>query len=292
DGVYAVFSNPLNAVRAAISAQQTLSSSTWTSVGGLLVRIAINFGSASKKGGDYLGKGVNRAGKLLPLAHGGQILISEETKAVVRGEDSTVELRKVGAAILDDPKILVEIHQVVAKGLRQDFPPLRSAQLQAPSGPVVTPDGRTYRIKRRFTKADEREFRAAAFRVFQERFRKRIDGLATVPGVTASMEDMGANAFTCTIINHAHDRGVAPITVHRGSDGFSMGAISYSFSENASANTANGWLSIQADDYEQYLSANFGLERRERLSPSEAAELLWNEFVKNAKISHDQDIPV
>jgi class 3 adenylate cyclase len=293
DGVYAAFANPLHAVRAAIAVQHAMLTSTWTAVGGLEIRIAVNFGSASKVGGDYLGKCVNRAGKLLPLAHGGQIIVTEETKAVVRAEDSAVEFRAAGAAILDDPNVLVEVHQVVANGLKQDFPPLRSARPQAPSGPVATPDGRTYRVKRCFTEADKTVFRASAFRVFRDHFRKRIDGLATVPSIAATMEDISARAFTCMIINQARGSVAAPITVHRGADDrWSLGDISYSFAESASSNSANGWLTIDADDYELYLNASFGLERRERLSPGEAAELLWNELVKNADIGHDQDVEV
>lgn len=288
DGVYATFAHPLEAAHAAIGAQQELAANDWTPVGGLSVRMAINFGSARKTNGDYLGKGVNRAGKLLPLGHGGQILATGETRAVVNAETSSVNFKKVGAHFLDDKSQLVEIFQIDAPGLKAGFPPLRTPRGEISTAPVRAPDGRTYRLRKEFTEADREKFRTSAFREIKDCFRELIDGLSVVPGVSATMEQMGGNAFTCSVINEARKHGVARITVRTSADKISIGDISYVWSAHADPRASNGWFSIEEDDYELHLRGAFGLERREQLSAREAAELLWAQFIERAEISHDR----
>ncbi|MBI1210013.1 MAG: hypothetical protein GC190_01000 [Alphaproteobacteria bacterium] len=288
DGVYVAFVNPVDAARAAITAQQRIAGTNWTSVGGLSVRMAIHFGSAKKTAGDYLGKGVNRAGKLLPLGHGGQILVTAETKGLVRAEDHSIEFKKVGAEILDDNSQVVEIFQVVSKGLQPDFPPLRGTRQEISSAPVHTSDGRTYRLKKQFTAGEREKFRRAAFRELRSQFREMIDALAVVDGISASFEEMGANAFTCSIINEAHKSGTAHITVRTSGESFLVGDLSYVWSAHADANTSNGWFSIDEDDYDLFLRGGMGSDRRDRLSPHEAAEVLWEQFIKQAEISYER----
>lgn len=68
-----------------------------------------------------------------------------------------------------------------------------------------------------------------------------------------------------------------------------LGDIYFSFSENAGDNTANGGFNISADDYELFLvqAMNVFGKGDERLTPDQAAETLWNEFVGNAGITYD-----
>ena len=66
--------------------------------------------------------------------------------------------------------------------------------------------------------------------------------------------------------------------------------FSYSFTENAPPNTANGMFTIEADEYELYLSSlmmSFGDRHRERLTPETAAEHIWEEFLQQAGVSSD-----
>ena len=59
-----------------------------------------------------------------------------------------------------------------------------------------------------------------------------------------------------------------------------FGDISYSFMENTPSNTAIGMFTVEADEYELYLSSMMGFgEQQERLTPEAAAEQLWENFL-------------
>ncbi len=87
DAFCAVFGEPAGAVMAAIAAQQWLSALSLPSDGGgapLKVRMALHSGVAEERDGDYFGPVLNRIARLLALAHGGQVLLSEAARALVR----------------------------------------------------------------------------------------------------------------------------------------------------------------------------------------------------------------
>ncbi len=69
-----------------------------------------------------------------------------------------------------------------------------------------------------------------------------------------------------------------------GREGF--GEISFSHEENAPSNRANGWFSIDADEYELFLKGSMGLDMSEKkLTAQEAAELMWANLLERAGIS-------
>jgi predicted ATPase len=76
-------------------------------------------------GADYVGVDVHRAARISAAGHGGQILISEATRAAVPG-DSGLAVRRLGTHRFKDLEAPIEIHQVLADGLATDFPPIRS----------------------------------------------------------------------------------------------------------------------------------------------------------------------
>ena len=84
DGVDIVFADPGAAVSAAHAIQTELSQVDWRETGPLRVRMAIDAGEVEARGGDYFGPVLNRAGRLLAAAHGGQVLLSGEAHAASR----------------------------------------------------------------------------------------------------------------------------------------------------------------------------------------------------------------
>ena len=67
-----------------------------------------------------------------------------------------------------------------------------------------------------------------------------------------------------------------------------VGDITYAFEENSPPGTASGILVVEHDDYELYLTPimmMFG-DQRNRLSPREAAEVIWTNFMEQAGISY------
>ncbi len=128
DGMLAVFDEPAVAVGAAIGAQHALDAAVWGDTGALRVRMAVHCGPAAERDGDYYGTTLNRAARLMALAHGGQIVASEAIALLVRDETLVhdAKLRDLGEHRLRDLSHVERVFQVDAPGLAGDFGPLRS----------------------------------------------------------------------------------------------------------------------------------------------------------------------
>ena len=136
DGVVAAFSSAESALRAAITAQRRMPAT------GLAVRMAVNTGEARRVGGDYRGRPLNRAARIMAAGHGGQILLSEVTAAIIRGGHAPLELIDLGEHHLRDLAEPERIWQVVHPDLKRSFPRLRDAgrisnNLPAPRSSLV-----------------------------------------------------------------------------------------------------------------------------------------------------------
>jgi predicted ATPase/class 3 adenylate cyclase len=113
DGVCAAFGSPMSAVDTAVSAQREL---------GLPVRMGIATGEAELRESDYFGTVLNRASRVMAAGHGGQILLVDSTAGLLSG----VDLLDLGPRRLRDLPTPVKVFQVLAPGLRSDFPPLQA----------------------------------------------------------------------------------------------------------------------------------------------------------------------
>jgi class 3 adenylate cyclase len=96
DGFFAAFPAADQAVTCALSAQRSLRAIDWhEAIGALKVRMAIHTGAIESENGDYHGPVVNRVARLEAIAHGGQVLVSEATRALV------VDRLPDGSSLLD-----------------------------------------------------------------------------------------------------------------------------------------------------------------------------------------------
>ena len=76
--------------------------------------------------GDYTSLEVHRAARIAAAGHGGQVLVSETTRALVSGMlPADVTIRDLGEHRLKDLRP-ERLSQLVAAGLPADFPPIRS----------------------------------------------------------------------------------------------------------------------------------------------------------------------
>lgn len=82
DGLLAAFDRPESALTAAVAGQRALDRHEWQETGPLRVRMAINSGSAEVRDGDFFGPAVNRVARLMAIGHGGQVLVSDATRAL------------------------------------------------------------------------------------------------------------------------------------------------------------------------------------------------------------------
>jgi predicted ATPase/class 3 adenylate cyclase len=127
DGVHAVFASAHDALEAAVAAQRALCIEPWGETGPLLVRMGVHTGEADQREGDYFGATVNRAARLMAAAHGGQVVVSQATEAILRdalpADVGFIDLGVHGLRDLSRPE---RIFQVTAPGLPAKFARLGS----------------------------------------------------------------------------------------------------------------------------------------------------------------------
>ena len=129
DGVHAAFADPLDAIHATLQLQRTLAELEATEGITLPVRCGMHAGVDERRDNDFFGTSVNRAARIMSVAHGGQVLVSQAVAALVGDRlPAGVSLRDLGNVRLRDLASPERVHQVVHPQLRQDFPALRSLE--------------------------------------------------------------------------------------------------------------------------------------------------------------------
>jgi predicted ATPase len=124
DGFVVAFASATEAVTAAAEAQRALAS------GPVRVRMGIHTGEPALTDEGYVGMDVHRAARIGAAGHGGQVVVSEATRALLDGD---FDLRDLGEHRLKDLAAPIRLFQVG----RDEFPPLRSlSQAQLPLEPV------------------------------------------------------------------------------------------------------------------------------------------------------------
>ncbi len=124
DGFHAAFETASDAIEAAVGGQLALAAESWVETGALRVRMGVHYCEAQHRDGDYFGSEVNRAARLMSVAHGGQVVVSSAARELVR--DSDIELVDLGEHRLRDLTVPERVYEVRAPGLMVGFPPLRS----------------------------------------------------------------------------------------------------------------------------------------------------------------------
>ncbi len=125
------FATALGALAAALAAQRALHQQPWGETGQIRVRMGLHTGTATPRADEYEGYlTLSHTKRLMSIAYGGQILLSQATEALLRDPlPQGVTLRDLGGHRLKDFDRAEHIFQVVAPDLPADFPPLKSLAL-------------------------------------------------------------------------------------------------------------------------------------------------------------------
>lgn len=83
DGFAAAFSNATSALRAAVESQDRVR---------LPVRMGLHTGTAEERDGNYFGRTLNRTARITAAGHGGQIVVSDVTAALIRDDCDMTDL--------------------------------------------------------------------------------------------------------------------------------------------------------------------------------------------------------
>ncbi|MFI5505972.1 adenylate/guanylate cyclase domain-containing protein [Mycobacterium sp. NPDC051804] len=128
DGMAAAFATAGDAVKAAISFQRALADETWGPASPLRARIGLHTDEGIVvNDNNYVSQPVNRAARLMAAAHGGQIVLSGATEALVREELPQGRwLTDLGEHRLRDLGRPLRVYQLSSADLSEEFPPLRS----------------------------------------------------------------------------------------------------------------------------------------------------------------------
>jgi predicted ATPase/class 3 adenylate cyclase/DNA-binding NarL/FixJ family response regulator len=121
DGFCAAFSTAPDAAESAVEIQHKLLAESDAVPFG--VRIGLHTGEATERNRDYFGPEVNRVARLMSTAHGGQIVVTDTTKGLLRNRFA---LRPLGDHRFRGLGRRMAVHQIVADGLPSEFPPLLS----------------------------------------------------------------------------------------------------------------------------------------------------------------------
>jgi hypothetical protein len=131
DGFAVAFGRASDAVAAGVDAQTGLTAESWPADAVIRVRMGLHTGEVTERNGDYFGSPVNQAARFMDLGHGGQVLCSAVTAALVGGE---WPLRDLGQHRLRDLSAPQRVFQV-GEG---QFLPLRSVDAMPGNLPSVS----------------------------------------------------------------------------------------------------------------------------------------------------------
>jgi class 3 adenylate cyclase len=193
DAFFVAFARPRNAVLAAVAAQKSLRSEPWPDGAEVRVRMGIHTGPVELAGDRYVGLAVHRAARICAAGHGGQVLLSEATRAMLEDDEHELRelrLRDLGSHRLKDFHRPIRIFQLVAAQLPEDFPALRAPK-QTASALETEVGARASDAERDQTVSVLREH-AAAGRLILEEFSERTERVYAAR-TTGELELLGAD---------------------------------------------------------------------------------------------------
>jgi predicted ATPase/class 3 adenylate cyclase len=129
DSFFIVFDSAIQACAGAAAVQRMLMKHGWPQNGTVRVRIGLHTGEATLVGKEYLGLEVHRAARIASAAHGGQVVLSATTRALVEdGLPPGMSIKDLGIHRLKDLARAERLFQLCADGLQSDFPALRTIE--------------------------------------------------------------------------------------------------------------------------------------------------------------------
>jgi class 3 adenylate cyclase len=127
DAFFFSFQRAKDAVAGAVAAQRQLATNAWPEGVDVRIRMGLHTGEPTVGEEGYLGMDVVRAARICSAGHGGQILLSETTRALVGNNvPDGVSIRDLGQAHLKDVQHERIYELALADGPRE-FPPLKQA---------------------------------------------------------------------------------------------------------------------------------------------------------------------
>lgn len=125
DSFLVAFGSADDAIKAAAEAQRALVHADWPPGGEVKVRMGMHSGFATPRGDNYVSMAIHQASRVIETAHGGQIVVTQDTEFLTTPELEE-RLRPLGLFRIRDFPHRVRLYQVVGEGLEDDFPTLKA----------------------------------------------------------------------------------------------------------------------------------------------------------------------
>ncbi len=133
DAFFVAFASARDAVAGAEAGQRALIRHPWPGEEELRVRMGLHTGEPRLVDGRYVGLDVHHAARVMAAGHGGQVLVSESTRALL---DDGSRLRDLGEHRLKDLSHPQRLYQLEVDGLPTAFPPLKTLDNRPTNLPV------------------------------------------------------------------------------------------------------------------------------------------------------------
>lgn len=112
DEYFAVFTEGVAALRAALAVQRAMAAATWPEGRSVLLRIGLHAGRPTLTAGAYVGIAVSTGARICALAEGGRILVSRSARAGLGDDHGLAALRSIGAQRLRGIPDEIELFEV------------------------------------------------------------------------------------------------------------------------------------------------------------------------------------
>lgn len=157
DAFFVVFPRAKDAVAAALAGQRALAGHRWPDGMSVRVRMGLHTGEPVTAHDRYTGLGVHRAARICAAGHGGQILLSSATYALLADDVlPDITFQDLGAYRLKDLERPERIYQLTVPDLPRAFPPPRALPADVPEdGLAPVPAARAAKRPLRVVVADD-----------------------------------------------------------------------------------------------------------------------------------------
>ena len=137
DAFFVVFARASDAIAAVVAIQRALVAHTWQNGTAVSVRIGLHTGEPTRTAEGYIGLDVHQAARIMSVGHGGQVLLSQTTRELVKHNlPDRVSLRDLGEHRLKDLQRPAHLYQLIIADLPADFPPLKTLDNSSNNLPI------------------------------------------------------------------------------------------------------------------------------------------------------------
>ena len=133
DELFAVFEHAPAALAAALAIQRQAAAEAWPEERRVRLRVGLHTGEPTLAEGGYIGLAVHIAARVCSAAHGGQILLSFNSREAMDAGDllaAGIGLRELGRYELQGLPAAETLFQVEVADLLAEFPPLRAVEVR------------------------------------------------------------------------------------------------------------------------------------------------------------------